>query len=284
MFGRVRSATSSRTPSPQAAWFLPRRPQMICMSRNVRLVRKALLAAATLALLTAAAVIMLAAAIVTLFRARRLYSEFMAKWLSCAILTMWGVRLELHRTEPFPETQTVYVSNHSSTLDMFVLVALGLPRTRFVGAEDLDGFLRWMAPLGIVSWLMGTLWAPPPSKPAERARWFQRTERLLRRTGGSIYLSPEGERVTTRRLGPFNNDNFQLAADLGAPIVPLYIEIPRDIDPGKGFDALPGTIRVHVNPAIPTCGWTPDSVGWHSETIRDSFVGIQEELSRRESS
>jgi 1-acyl-sn-glycerol-3-phosphate acyltransferase len=90
--------------------------------------------------------------------------------------------------------------------------------------------------------------------------------------------------VTTRRLGPFNNDNFQLAADLGAPIVPLYIEIPRDIDPGRGFDALPGTIHVHVNPAIPTCGWTPDSIRWHCETIRDSFVGIQEQLSRRESS
>jgi 1-acyl-sn-glycerol-3-phosphate acyltransferase len=98
---------------------------MICMSREARLVRKVLLAVATLALLTAAAVVMLAAAIVTLFRARRLYSEVMAKWLSWAILTMWGIRLELHRTEPFPETQTVYVSNHSSTLDMFVLVAAG---------------------------------------------------------------------------------------------------------------------------------------------------------------
>jgi len=249
------------------------------MSRNARLGRKLLLASATLALLTAAAVIMLAVAILTLFRAGRLYSEVMAKWLSRAILTMWGVRLEAHRTEPFPKTQTVYVSNHSSTLDMFALVALGLPRTRFVGAEDLDGFLRWMAPLGIMSWLTGTLWAPPPSKPAERARWFQRTERLLRQTGGSIYLSPEGERVTTGRLGPFNSDNFQLAANLGAPIVPLYIEIPRDIDPGRGFDALPGTIHVHVKPTIPTRGWTPDSVRRHSETLRDRFVGIQEQLS-----
>ena len=36
------------------------------------------------------------------------------------------------------DVQTVYVSNHSSTLDVFVLIALGLPRTRFF----LSGFLQ----------------------------------------------------------------------------------------------------------------------------------------------
>ncbi len=170
--------------------------------RSRRLARKVLLAAATLLLLTIAAVVVLAVAIATLFRAGRLYAEVMAKWLSRAVLWMWGVRLAVHQDQPFPETQAVYMSNHSSTLDMFVMIALGLPNTRFVGAEDLGGFLRWMAPLGIISYVMGTLWAPPWSKPADRARWFQRTEGLLRRTGGSVYLSPEGERVTTGRLGP----------------------------------------------------------------------------------
>ena len=237
-----------------------------------RLGRTVLLASATLSLLTIAAVIMLAVAVVTCFRARRLYTEVMAKWLSRAILRIWGVRVEVHQVEPFPGTQTIYVSNHSSTLDMFVLVGLGLPNTRFVGAQDLDGFLRWMAPLGIISPLMGTLWAPPPSQPAVRARWFQDTERLLRRTGGSIYLSPEGERVTSGRLGPFNKDNFELAANLCAPIVPLYIDIPRDIDPGKGFNTLPGTIHVYVEPAISTRGWTPEGLEANAEMVRDIFV------------
>ncbi len=246
--------------------------------RSRRLARKVLLAAATLSLLTIAAVIMLAIAVVTLFRAGRLYAEVMAKWLSRAVLGMWGVRVEVHQDEPFPETQTIYVSNHSSTLDMFVMVALGLPNTRFVGAQDVGGFLRWMAPIGVISYVMGTLWAPPPSRPADRARWFQRTERLLRRTGDSVYLSPEGERVTTGRLGRFNKDNFHLAANLGAPIVPFYIDIPREIDPGKGFDTLPGTVHVHVQPAISTRGWTLENLESNTEMVRDIFVKIQKEL------
>ena len=246
--------------------------------RSRRLARKVLLAAGTLSLLTIAAVIMLAIAVVTLFRAGRLYAEVMAKWLSRAILGMWGVRLEVHQDEPFPETQTIYVSNHSSTLDMFVMVALGLPNARFVGAQDVGGFLRWMAPIGVISHVMETLWAPPPSKPADRARWFQRTERLLRRTGNSVYLSPEGERVTTGRLGRFNEDTFRLAMNLGAPIVPFYIDIPREIDPGKGFDALPGTVHVHVQPAISTRGWTLENLESNTEMVRDIFVKIQKQL------
>lgn len=236
--------------------------------------RRVFLASATLTLLTIGAAIMLAIGVVTLFRARRLYGEVVARRLSCTVLWMWGVRLDVRQGQPFPESQTVYISNHSSTLDMFVLVALGLPNTRFVGAQDLDGFLRWMAPLGVFSSMLGTLWAPPPSRPAARARWFQSTERLLRRTGGSIYLSPEGERVTTGRLGPFNADNFQLAMRLGASIVPLYIHIPRDIDPGKGFDARPGTVRVQVLPSISTRGWTLESLDANTDMIRDMFVRV----------
>ena len=246
--------------------------------RSRRPGRMVLLAGATLSLLTGAALLMLVVAVATLFRARRLYGEVMAKWLSRAILRLWGVRVEVHQVEPFPGTQTIYVSNHSSTLDMFVLVGLGLPNTRFVGAQDLDGFLRWMAPLGIISPLMGTLWAPPPSQPAVRARWFQGVEGLLQRTGGSIYLSPEGERVTTGKLGRFNKDNFQLAANLGAPIVPLYIDIPRAIDPGKGFNTLPGTIRIYVEPAISTRAWTPDGLEANTRKVRDIFETFHQAL------
>ena len=40
--------------------------------------------------------------------------------------------------------------------------------------------------------------------------------------------SPEGARITTGEIGHFNKGAFHLATSLRAPIVPLYLEIPRD--------------------------------------------------------
>ena len=74
---------------------------------------------------------------------------------------------------------------------------------------------------------MGTFFTVPQSDPAERARIFARADRVLRRTGESVYLSPEGERVTTGTVGHFNKGAFHLATDLHAPIVPMFISFLR---------------------------------------------------------
>ncbi len=149
----------------------------------------------------------------------------------CAILILrdcYGVRIRVASdAPPFPRTQTVYVSNHTSTLDLFVLVALGLPNCRFF----LSGFLRKFVPLGIIGWMMGTFFTVPQDRPAERGRIFQRAERMLRRTGESVYLSPEGGRITTGQIGHFNKGAFHLATNLRAPIVPMYFDIPPEVDP-----------------------------------------------------
>ena len=52
------------------------------------------------------------------------------------------------------------------------------------------------------------------------------TAGILRRTGQSVFLSPEGTRVRTGEIGPFNKGAFHLAGDLGAPLLPLYIAVP----------------------------------------------------------
>jgi 1-acyl-sn-glycerol-3-phosphate acyltransferase len=222
--------------------------------------------------LTGGAAVMLLVGVLTAFRARRLYSRC-ATAISRAVLRIYGIRLRVHRAGPWPARQAVYVSNHTSTLDLFVLVALGLPNTRFF----LSGFLRRIAPLGVISWLMGTFFTVPQSRPAERSRIFQAAEATLRRTGESVYLSPEGERITTGEIGHFNKGAFHLATNLGAPIVPMFIRIPATVDPRKGFDARPGVIDVHVLPPVDTAGWTLDQLIENKESIRHIFVHFQEE-------
>ena len=206
-------------------------------------------------------------AMITLFCARRLYNQ-VATQSARAILRIWGIRVVIHMEHPFPAEQTIFISNHSSTLDSFVLPALGLPNTRFF----LTGALRKWVPFGIITYLMGTFFTVPQNRRAERVRFFQRSERTLLRTGESAYLSPEGGRIATGEIGHFNKGAFHLATSLKAPIVPLYFQIPPEIDPGRGFNAKPGTMHVYVKPPIDTRNWRIEELEQNKEYVREMFV------------
>ena len=89
---------------------------------------------------------------------------------------------------------------------------------------------------------------------------------------------PEGERITTGRIGHFNKGAFHLATALRAPIVPLFIRIPREIDPGRGLAALPGTVHVYVRPGIDTTAWREEEVGLNRDRMRAFYECWQAEL------
>jgi 1-acyl-sn-glycerol-3-phosphate acyltransferase len=230
-------------------------------------------AAAGMTIVTFGAVAMLPVGAMTLFRARRLYSALAAK-LSRAVLALYGVHIQVHSSEPFPRSQTVYVSNHTSTLDLFILVALGLPNCRFF----LSGFLRKIVPLGVIAWMMGTFFTVPQDRPDERRRIFRRAAATLRRTGESVYLSPEGGRIVTGEIGHFNKGAFHIATDLHVPIVPMYFQIPKAVDPGLGYEARSGTVNVYVLPAIDTSQWTEADLLANRDRVRDLFVRLHEEM------
>jgi 1-acyl-sn-glycerol-3-phosphate acyltransferase len=235
--------------------------------------RAVALGAASGVLMSIAAGLMLPVGAVTLFRARRLYA-WIATRLCRAILALYGVRIRLHNERGFPRTQTVYISNHSSSLDLFLLVALGLPNCRFF----LSGFLRKLIPLGIISWMMGTFFTVPQEFPEERRRIFTRAGQTLKRTGESVYLSPEGGRITDGTIGRFNKGAFHLATELRAPIVPMSFHIPAAMDPGLGLDARPGTVDIYILPPIHTTDWSEADVVENKERVREVFVRAHQEM------
>jgi 1-acyl-sn-glycerol-3-phosphate acyltransferase len=232
-------------------------------SSRVRLI---LLVTVSVVVATAGAIAILAIGMVTLFVARRLYAR-LATLLARLLLRVWSVRVEIVSEHGWPQGQVVYVSNHPSTLDIFVLVALGLPNTRFF----LSGYLKKYLPIGVIAWLMGTFFTVNQDRPDERVRIFQRADRVLRRTGESVYLSPEGQRVPVG-IGAFNKGAFHLATSLRVPIVPLYFDVPDAVTPGVGLDSRPGTIRVHVLPAIDTAGWQVSDVSRNRDAVHSLFA------------
>lgn len=221
--------------------------------------------------LSVGSVLLLLVALLTLFQFRRMYLA-LSTWIGRAVLALWGVRLKVVGALPFPRTQTVYVSNHTSSVDMFVLIALGLPGARFF----LSGFLRKILPLGLIGYVTGIFWTVPQEYPEARKGIFARAAATLKRTGESVYLSPEGQRITTGELGAFNKGAFHMATDLQTPIVPFYIEVPPAVDPGLGLDVRPGTVTVEVLPTIDTSEWTVEALDEQRAAVFDALNTVHQ--------
>ena len=223
---------------------------------------------------TLGSLLMLIVAVLTLFQTRRFYSEVMAKQLGRFALWLSGVKLVIHRDHPLPAGQVVYVSNHTSTLDVFVLIAIGLPNARFF----MYGKLRRILPVGLIGYLIGIFWTVDQWYSEQRKRIFERAARVLKRTGESVYLSPEGMRVVTGEIGHFNKGAFHMATDLRAPIQPFYIHIPKAINPGFGLVSEAGNVDVYFMPPISTVGWKVEDLETNRTAVRDAFVKFHESL------
>ncbi len=251
--------------------------------------RSLLMGVVALCVMSLAALTMLTVSLATLFRTRRFCLEVVGRGFARFLLWLIGVRLFVHCEKPWPTTQTVYICNHTSALDVFVLIALGLPRTRFF----LSGFLRAILPLGVMGSLAGTFWTVPQSRPAERTRLFQRAERILRRTGDSVCLSPEGMRIQTGEIGHFNKGAFHLAGNLGAPLLPLYLAVPlpeicrmgpeslKDYTVQGNLMSFLGDLRpcdVHVVCGAPinTHGWRLEDLAHNRQEVRQRFLVLHE--------
>ncbi len=225
-------------------------------------------------ILVVGSLIVFALGCLTLFQARRFLTEVVVRTMARAGLVCLGVRYSVRGTLPHDEGQYVYISNHSSSLDMLVITSLGLPRTRYF----LSGFLQKILPVGLIGHSIGVFWTMSQQFPERRALLFQRAERTLRRTGESVFLTPEGQKI-----GHFNKGAFHLATSLGVPIQPMYIEIPTNVDPGpwsqnKDLDVRPGEVVVHIGPLIDTKTWTLENLETNRDAVRSRYAEWKNEL------
>ena len=224
--------------------------------------------------LLAGSFIMLAVAIPTLFLARRFYSEVIGGWIGSTVLRIWSIDFTRHYSEAIPDRQTIYISNHTSTLDVMLLIALALPRARFF----LSGYLRKFPVVLIIGYIIRVFWTVPQRFPERRRQIFARADRILRRTGDSVYLSPEGKCVTTGEIGAFNKGAFHLATSLKAPIVPIYIYIPPKMQGWRSLSAKPGTVDVYFLPAIDTSSWRLEDIETNRDRVRSLYVRVHDAM------
>jgi 1-acyl-sn-glycerol-3-phosphate acyltransferase len=181
--------------------------------------------------------------------------QYVGGFLGWVVLATIGVKLDISDRRTNPRQPMLYISNHSSTLDMFVILALRLKKTRFVAKHE----LQYNPFFFIIGRLTGQVFLQRQDR--EKAmRALDQALIDIREQGLSLYMAPEGTRKHEGVIGPFKKGAFHMALNTGYPICPIFIDGASELAHGGSLVSKAGVLRVTLNEEIDTSRYGREEV------------------------
>ena len=198
---------------------------------------------------------------------RRLGANVAASAGSDLGLAAAGVRLNIIGEENvWEERPAVFLFNHQSQLDVFVLGAL--LRRDFTGVAKKE--LEYNPMFGPIGFLADVAYIDRSNSQKAHEQLEPVVEAL--KSGRSIAIAPEGTRSPTNRLLPFKKGPFFMAMQAQVPIVPIVMRNCGEIMAAHSYVIHPGTVDVAVLPPVSTEGWTRESLDEHVAEVRQMYL------------
>jgi 1-acyl-sn-glycerol-3-phosphate acyltransferase len=190
----------------------------------------------------------------------------LANFLGPKLLWILGIDLmvegEIESTRP-----AVFLINHASSLD--VPISMAVWPTFGCGISKRE--VIWVPFFGVAYALGGNLLIDRRNRVTAIAG-IDRLVATVNRHGLSPWISPEGTRSLDGTLGPFKKGFVHIAIATGLPVVPVVFHGADALWPAKTFRLTPGTVRVQVLDAMPTSGWSVDTLDEHVASVRQVFA------------
>ena len=160
----------------------------------------------------------------------------------------------------------IFLANHLSTLDIWVMAAALPVTTRFVSKRS----VFWIPVLGQAMAVAGFI----PIDRGDRGRAIQSLGRAadVVRGGASVILFPEGTRSRDGRLARFKRGAFHLALQAGVPVVPVAISGTFQVVRPRSIVVTPGPVRVTFGEPIDVAPFQPDDIEGLTTGVRASIV------------
>ncbi|ETX02676.1 MAG: AMP-dependent synthetase and ligase [Candidatus Entotheonella factor] len=171
--------------------------------------------------------------------------QALAQRLARLALRILGIRLTVHGLDHIPETHPyVVVVNHSSYVDAVALMATLPPGLSYVGKRELGK-------VSIARFVFERLGVEFVER-LDTQKSIEDSDRLLQlvQGGQSIVFFPEGTFGREPGLRPFRMGAFTIAAQVGAPVVPVALRGTRSVLRGEQWLPHPRPIRVTILPAL----------------------------------
>lgn len=174
--------------------------------------------------------------------------------------------------ENIPDGPAVFVANHVSFVDIWVLVGY-LPGTvRFLAKREL---LR----VPIFGWAMKSAGHIPIDRQNRRAAVDACGEAgMLIRAGTSAIVFGEGTRSRTGELLPLKKGAFVLAIQAGVPVVPVYLEGTYEVLPKGTVFLRRRPIHLRIGEPIGTTGLTYEDRDALVARGRDALIALRDHV------
>jgi 1-acyl-sn-glycerol-3-phosphate acyltransferase len=172
----------------------------------------------------------------------------------------------------------IFIGNHSSHMDMFVLFT-ALPeryrrRIAWGGAAD-RWFIKGRQGIKKQPWYFALTMNVFPVQRGGGRGALSYAEELLDR-GWSLGIFPEGTRTTTGKMGKFRHGVSILALAKNVPVVPVWMEGLRAMRPKGTKEITPGPALARIGPPIHFAPGTtvPDA----THTLTSTMERMREEI------
>jgi 1-acyl-sn-glycerol-3-phosphate acyltransferase len=199
--------------------------------------------------------------------AARALSHFWGRLL----LRLFRVGVTTEGLAHLPPGPAVYAANHSSSLDIFVLLAKLPVDVRIIHKKSLS-----LVPL--IGWTIALGGHIPidRSNPFRARRSLDAAAERIR-AGESVLVFPEGTRSRDGAVGHFKRGSFSLAIQARAPVVPVSLVGVKALVPRGLLSMRPGSVRLRVHPAVPVAGMPTDAAQALAEQVRQVVAAGCEE-------
>jgi 1-acyl-sn-glycerol-3-phosphate acyltransferase len=160
----------------------------------------------------------------------------------------------------------VFIANHQSMADIWALLAVLPPSSRFVAKRELFR-------IPIFGWALAAAGFVPieRSKHSGALRSLDVAAERIRQ-GHSLVLFPEGTRTRDGRLRPFKKGAFHLALRAGVPVVPVAISGSFELLPPRTLRVHPGPVHVRFEPPLDVAPFQPTDHAGLLEAVRATIA------------
>ncbi len=149
----------------------------------------------------------------------------------------------------------IFLSNHISTLDIWVLVPVLPPSTRFVSKRS----IFWIPVLGQAMALAGFIGIDRKDRSSAIRSLSRAAEKV--RGGASVVLFPEGTRSRDGKLARFKRGSFHFALEARVPVVPVSISGTYEVLTPRSIVVRPGSVHVTFGAPIDVSPYEGDIDG-----------------------